>query len=78
MDEYNLCGLLENLRCIFNLMELRVEGKFLDYVDCCIVRVFIVGGFLFKILKELILYEISLILVVVTAFGRLFFEMLFL
>ena len=33
MDEHNLCGLLENLRFVPNLMELRVDGKPLGHAD---------------------------------------------
>ena len=33
MDENNLCGLLENLRFVPNLMELRVDGKPLGHAD---------------------------------------------
>ena len=75
MDEHNLCGLLENLRFIPNLMELRVDGKPPRYADCCTAKVNTVGGFPLKALRELTLYEVCLTPAVATMLGQILPEM---
>ena len=75
MDEHNLCGLLENLRFVPNLMELRVNGKPPRYADCCTAKVNTVGGFPLKTLRELTLYEVCLTPAVATMLGQILREM---
>ena len=75
MDEHNLCGLLENLRFVPNLMELRVDGKSLGHADCCTAKVNTVGGFPLKALKELTLYEVCLTPAAATMLGQILPEM---
>ena len=75
MDEHNLCGLLENLRFLPNLIKLRVVGKPLDHGDCCTAQVNTVGGFPLKSLKELTLYRVYLTPAVATVLGQILPEM---
>ena len=75
MDEHNSCGLLENLRFVPNLMELRVDGKPLDRADCCTAKGNTVGGLPLKTLKELTLYGVCLTPAVATMLGQILPEM---
>ena len=75
MDEHNFCGLLENLRFLPNLIEVRVVGKPLDHADCCTAKVNTVGGFPLKSLKKLTLYGVCLTPAVATLFGQILPEM---
>ena len=75
MDEHNSCGLLENLRFVPNLMELRVDGKPLDRADCCTAKGNTVGGFPLKNLKELTLYKVCLTPAVTSMLGQILPEM---
>ena len=75
MDEHNLCGLLENLRFVPNLMELRVDGKPLGHADFYTAKVNTLGGFPLKTLRELTLYEVWLTPAVATMLGQILPEM---
>ena len=75
MDERNLCGLLENLRFVPNLMGLRVDGRPRDHADSCTAKGNTVGGFPLKTLKELTLYKVCLTPAVATMLGQILPEM---
>ena len=75
MDEHNLCGLLESLKFVPNLRELKVDGKPLDHEGCCTAKVNTVVGFPLKTLKELTLYSVCLTPAVATMLGQILPEM---
>ena len=79
MDEHNLCGLLESLKFVPNLREMRVDGKPLDHNECCTAKHSVyshtVGGFPLKTLKEVTLYSVCLTPAVATMLGQILPEM---
>ena len=75
VDEHNLCCLLESLRFIPYIMELKVWGKSLSNLHSPTAKVNIVGEFTHKALKELVLGGVSLTPAAATALGRLLPEM---
>ncbi len=75
MDEHNLHGLLESLRFIPSLRELRVHGKYLVPTDCCTAEVNTIGRFILKDLVELTLHCIILTPATAAALGQSLPEM---
>ena len=75
MDEHNLCGLLESLKFVPNLREMRVDGKPLDHEECCSAKVNPVCRFPLKTLKELTLHSVCLTPAAATMLGQILPEM---
>ncbi|KAJ7372125.1 hypothetical protein OS493_020550 [Desmophyllum pertusum] len=75
MDERNLCHLLESLRFIPNLEELRVTGKLLSHAHCCTAEVNTAASFTHKTLRSPELRGISLTPVAAAALRRSLPEM---
>ncbi|XP_020610668.1 uncharacterized protein LOC110049226 [Orbicella faveolata] len=75
MDEHDLCGLLESLRFLPNLMELTILGRESGQASCCKVEANNVCGFTHEALRELLLIGINLTPRVAAVLGRILPEM---
>ena len=71
MDEHDLCGLLESLRFLPNLMELTIFGRESGHASRCTVEANEVCGFTHEALRELCLSGINLTPTVAAVLGRI-------
>ena len=76
MDEHNVCSLLENLKFIPKLMELRVYDGGVSHAHCCAAETNPVSGFTHKALRKLELINIDLTPAVAMTLGRCLPKML--